>query len=280
MKLAFIERLRKSNLGTKIYFFLLRHHLDSLVLPLIHRKETKKTRLFFTQNHCRLAAVSKLFTDEQSRNAFASIVRFRQSYLRKDAPPVADEQYFAVDVLGLSKEEVFVDCGAFNGDTARQFVEKTQNQYIRIVCFEPDPSNFEQLAAACTDPRIVKVQAGVWSETTTLKFRNAKGSDSKVVTMESGDVISVPVVSIDEVPECQDATFIKMDIEGSEMNALLGAMKVIQRNRSKLAICIYHSDEDMLRIPEHLGATLDNYSFHVRHHTPNWGETVLYAVPN
>ena len=70
-----------------------------------------------------------------------------------------------------------------------------------------------------------------------------------------------------------------MDIEGAETEALAGAKQLIARCRPALAICIYHSDEDMLRIAEYLFSTLEDYSFHVRHHSLNWQDTVLYAIP-
>lgn len=86
------------------------------------------------------------------------------------------------------------------------------------------------------------------------------------------------VDAIDNIPECADATFIKMDIEGAEQNALAGAEKTIRRNRPKLAICIYHSDEDMLDIPERVLALNMGYKLYVRHHFGTICETVLYAV--
>lgn len=279
MKTSALQKIRESRFGTRVFYLLLKFHILTPALRYVHRDDIRKSKLFFADISERVLAVCELLQDDRSRAVFRDAIRYRQSDARRDAPACTLGQYFPDDVVRLTNHEVFIDCCAFTGDTVRPFVEKSRNQYRRIVCFEPDPSNFEQLAAACTDSRIVKVQAGVWSETTTLKFRNNKGSGSKVASMESDDIVSVPVVSIDEVPECQDATFIKMDIEGSEMNALLGAMKVIRRNRPILAICIYHSGEDMLRIPEYLGAALDHYSFHVRHHSRNWQETVLYAIP-
>ena len=84
---------------------------------------------------------------------------------------------------------------------------------------------------------------------------------------------------MDETTECVDATFIKMDIEGSEMNALKGAIKTIKRNHPLLAICIYHRNEDMLDIPEWiLGLGLD-YKYYVRQHFCLPTDTVFYAIP-
>ncbi len=83
---------------------------------------------------------------------------------------------------------------------------------------------------------------------------------------------------MDDVPECQDATFIKMDLEGSEMMALKGAEKIIKRNKPKLAICIYHSDQDMLEIIKYIHQLVPEYRLYIRHHSTSYIDTVLYAV--
>ena len=83
---------------------------------------------------------------------------------------------------------------------------------------------------------------------------------------------------MDAVPECQNATWIKMDIEGAELNALRGAKGIIRRNHPKLTICIYHSDEDMIRIAEYIHELVPEYKLYVRNHTGRQTEIVLYAV--
>lgn len=83
---------------------------------------------------------------------------------------------------------------------------------------------------------------------------------------------------MDDVAECKNATFIKMDLEGSEMQALKGAEKIIKANKPKLAICIYHSDKDMLEIIQYIYSLVPEYKFFVRQHANSYNETVLYAV--
>ncbi|WP_026491286.1 FkbM family methyltransferase [Butyrivibrio sp. XPD2002] len=95
---------------------------------------------------------------------------------------------------------------------------------------------------------------------------------------EGQDNISIKICSIDDTPECEGASFIKMDIEGAEWDALHGAEKTICRNKPKLALCIYHSDEDMIRIAEYIHELVPEYRLYVRHHTRRNHETVLYAV--
>lgn len=246
---------------------------------MIHAGDISKSKRFFTENSKRIYTVCGFLQDNVSRETFKAAVRFRQSYARKDAPGFVKQQYFPDDVVGLSNNEVFIDCGAFNGDTAKKFIEKCGGEFKKIVCFEPDSANFAALERNfANNNRVETIRAGVWNVNTTLKFNDGKGAGSALSNVED-DAVSVNVMAIDGVECCQDATFIKMDVEGAEMNALKGAVKVIVRNRPKLAISIYHSNEELLAIPEYLHSSLVDYSFYVRHHSLNWQDTVLYAIP-
>lgn len=104
------------------------------------------------------------------------------------------------------------------------------------------------------------------------------GMYSKIVDYATADSISL--VKIDDVQECNDATFIKMDIEGSELQALQGAEKTIVKNKPKLAISIYHSNEDMLRIAEYIHELVPEYKIYMRAHNMGIAENVLYAHIN
>lgn len=168
-----------------------------------------------------------------------------------------------------------MDCGAFNGYTIDMFVKKFHN-YKSIVAFEPQNDVIPVL-----EKRMVKhhdvyiIQKGV-SDINGKLFFATNGESSMVVDADTGNSISV--TRIDDCKECKDATFIKMDIEGSELAALHGAEGTIKRNRPKLAISIYHSDEDMLRIAEYIHDIVPEYKLYVRAHRPGIAETVLYAV--
>ena len=87
-------------------------------------------------------------------------------------------------------------------------------------------------------------------------------------------ITSVP---LDEVLK-EPATFIKMDIEGAEYNALLGAEQMIRQHHPRLAICVYHSLEDYIRIPLLIRSFYHGYQFYFRHHSVTSGESVFYAI--
>lgn len=88
----------------------------------------------------------------------------------------------------------------------------------------------------------------------------------------------IEVDSIDNLLSDIPVTFIKMDIEGAEMEALKGAEKVIRVYKPKLAVCIYHRYEDLYEIPMYIKSLVPEYRLFVRHYSDSPSETVLYAV--
>lgn len=156
--------------------------------------------------------------------------------------------------------------------------------YKKVVIFEPDDLNIKKVKRNIKENKgILIVHKGVWNKTMKLPFKSAGNEASKVVDqanwMEAqSDVKTISVVAMDDMQECQDATFIKMDLEGAEMQALQGAENIIKRNKPKLAVCIYHSDQDMLEIIRYIHKIVPEYSLYVRQYSNGIGETVLYAV--
>ncbi len=156
--------------------------------------------------------------------------------------------------------------------------------YQKIVIFEPDPKCVLMLEKNVPhNNRIKIIQKGVWDIQTDVGFIANGNQASRVIEniKSSADDVGIEIISvtsIDECVECREATFIKMDLEGSELKALKGAEMTIKRNRPKLAICIYHSDEDMLRIIDYIHDLDLGYRLYVRHHSYSKGETVLYAI--
>lgn len=156
----------------------------------------------------------------------------------------------------------------------RNFNKKAHGKYKKIIAFEPDTYNYECLSRL-KQQNVIKKNIGLWDENRELSFTNGGGCGSKIFG-ESTD--SIKVMRLDDVEECRDATYIKMDIEGAERRALKGAENIIKQNHPKLAICLYHSDEDMICIPEYIHKLEPRYQIYVRHHSRYAVETVLYAV--
>lgn len=249
------------------------------------KKTMEKSCQYFANHEQDIEDIMGWLADEKSRKVMRGMIEFRKTMKFKLHPKRELPQYFVKGIINYGKQEVFIDCGGFDGMTSIEFlknVKSTGGGYKRIVLFEPDAANMKILKKNMANMRRVCIfQKGVWSEAAKLSFCGNGGVASKV--MEKGTAVVdnlsiIDVVAIDEVPECQDATFIKMDLEGAELMALKGAEKIIKTNKPKLAICIYHSDEDMLEIIKYIHQLVPEYKLYVRQHTNDLFDTVLYAV--
>ncbi len=185
------------------------------------------------------------------------------------------------DFLDYSDCEVFIDAGCKDLSTTVQLAGICPG-LKKVYAFEPDPDNYRKCLVNREKehdklPETVLFQQGVWSGRTSLKFDAFASGGSRIA--ENGSSV-IDVVSIDETIKDNDkVTFIKMDIEGSELEALKGAKTVIQRDKPKCAICIYHKPEDMVTIPLYIKELMPEYRLYVRHYSNSEFETVLYALP-
>ena len=187
-------------------------------------------------------------------------------------------EYFDNEVMTLSREEVFVDGGMFDGDTAVEFIRRVAGQFWQYYGFEIDTANYRQAAKNLKGiERVTLLQQGLWSSQTDLRFNTNLSASSKL--SESGDG-TVPVTSLDAFfADLSDKpTLIKLDIEGAEKEALLGAKNVIKSVKPKLAICAYHKPEDIYELPKLLAGYGVDYKFMLRHYSDTLLDTVLYAV--
>jgi FkbM family methyltransferase len=192
---------------------------------------------------------------------------------------ITHPQYFPYDIIRFNKGEIFVDCGAYNGMTAVQFA-LLAGDFDHIYSFEPDFYMFEEIAhdeLMQNFPRFECVEAGISDHSGTLTFSFGEGGQSRI--SESGGV-TINVTSLDDFFTDKKApTFIKMDIEGAEMDALIGAKGIIEKNRPTLAICAYHTKTHIYEIPYWIKSNFPDYEIYMRQHDMIY-ETVCYAVCN
>jgi FkbM family methyltransferase len=236
---------------------------------------------FFSQNKDRVKKIANLLSDDESKKTYLKIIKYRQTLNFLDYPKYNRNGYFFNSFFAYSNNEVLIDCGAFTGDTIQEFLAM-EIQYQKIIAFEPGFENFQILKNNYGEnPKIMLVNAGTYSKNSTLYFSGT--GDFGIISETSKKVdgeISVNVRSIDSLHLQEKVTFIKMDIEGSELNALVGAKETILRDKPKLAISIYHSNEDMVSIAEYIYKIAPEYKFYVRHNQtfPHAADTVLYAT--
>ncbi len=187
-------------------------------------------------------------------------------------------QYFAPSFMKYEDEEVFVDAGSCNLATAIK-LRNYCGHVKKVYAFEPDPESYRRCLERREETGFWEAEVlpyGTWSSRETLCF-HALGTGASKVSEEGA--IRIPVMPIDEAVSAEECvTMIKMDVEGSELESLKGARKTIQRDRPKLAICVYHKPEDMTEIPLYVKELVPEYRLYLRHHSNDGRETVLYAV--
>jgi FkbM family methyltransferase len=225
---------------------------------------------------------ASLWADESSRREYLDHVKWRalgdQNAL---GPPVKEKQYFLDSLYRINDHEVFVDCGAYIGDTAEQVIRRNP-AFSRIIAIEADPQNFDRLTKwidtleAPVASRISALNVAVGAKRDKLRFQAGGGDGARLAT--DGNVV-VECVPIDELASAAGPTFIKMDIEGAELDALEGARRSIQTHRPILSICVYHRQNDLWRIPLFIHTLAEDYRLYLRPHEVDGKELVCYAIP-
>lgn len=242
--------------------------------------EFVETELIIKQKKL-LSEVYDLLTDYESKMIYKTMIESRfTGNIDVLARTCHADQYFPRDIFQFSDDEVFVDAGAFDGDTINEFRNVTEDHFKYIYAFEPDRNNYERLTAEKYGESILLFNMGLYNEDNEMPFLSGKGGSSKInSTGEDCGYDAVKVCAFDnlELP-CSKISFVKMDIEGSELNALLGMERTICECRPKLAICIYHKFADLWEIPLYIKQLVPEYRLYIRNHTTYMDEIVLYAT--
>lgn len=232
---------------------------------------------FYRDNEARFNELEEMLEDDFSRETLRAVLHYRlkprPGMLKKVA---IGSRYFVEDILEPLEDEVFIDGGAYIGDTVKNLYSWMENKkWKKVYCWEPDETNLRKLVDNCRDYKdVVVIPYGMWSEKAELRFKMDGDAGSQI--SENGKNV-IPVKSIDNICAAERVTFIKMDIEGSEQEALRGAEKVIRRDKPRLAICIYHKPEDLIEIPMLIRQMVPDYKLYIRHHSHYYNETVVYA---
>lgn len=219
--------------------------------------------------------------DEYSKECLIYCLRGRLTGRDYDFVPSkwSDPEYFLDELIEWGEKECIVDCGAFDGDTIAEFLTKKpsdNNFEYKIYAWEPDNVNFSKLRNEYeSNNKIICINKATYSETGTLGFLSAGEECSAVI---NGGNASVVTDTIDLVLNNEKATFIKMDIEGSELKALMGAKEQIVHNKPRLAICLYHKQEDFWTIPQYIKRLNPEYKIFLRSHSSMPTELVLFCI--
>jgi FkbM family methyltransferase len=228
----------------------------------------------------KLIRVYSYLSDAQSKRVFLSIIN---RVLDEKAPVnimagvYEPDQYFPSDVINLTKNESFVDIGAFDGDTIRDFIKRVRGRFDNIFSFEVNKNNFKLLRKSIDNiPNNSKIKIynfGISDKEYDIRY--SFGDSQSTIGVGTGKGHVKP---LDNVLSKKKVTFIKMDIEGAELNALRGSKEIIKSQKPKLAISVYHDFKHLWEVPLYIKKLVPDYKIYFRHHTNLEYETVCYAI--
>ena len=192
-------------------------------------------------------------------------------------------QYF--DYFAPGENEVFVDCGCFDGATCFNFAGWCGIKgFEHIYSFEADPKNYEkskELLAPLGKCELFPY--GTSDANKKVYFASDAFETSCIISREEAEkknfegVTEIETVALDDVLAGKRVTFIKMDIEGAEYEALMGAKKLIMENRPRMAISVYHKFEDFVTLADLVLSIHPDYRIAYRHYGFDDLETVMYV---
>lgn len=247
-------------------------------------------------DRAQLAQVKALLCDDKSIDLLENIIAFRE-HMNADTyvAPDGHLEYFPADIDLLSHLDTlrFIDCGAFTGDTLKAIsdLKRTMSPCLPpsieyLVSFEPDRQNFKQLTHEIEllkplHPKtlFMSYPLAIWNEAAILHFDANQSSSSNIIDANTDDAVTIASVSLDDTLYAASPNYIKMDIEGAEREAILGAKKIIARQSPVLAICVYHKPADLWELPLLIQQINPNYRMYLRSHSHMGLSTVLYCVP-
>jgi FkbM family methyltransferase len=238
------------------------------------------------------AAAYEFYGDEVSKQ---TVIDRAVSYLtpRRLSPNINHPAYYPPE-FEFSENEVFLDGGAADGDTVREFLKMTNGNYRQIYAFEPDPYLFDSLSInteKSADIDIINAALSDKNGEETLYYgglmasgiadmpyfltTKTKFSDSpyKRKTCQTFSIDGYFAAN----PHKPLPTFIKLDVEGAEKAALIGAAKTIAAAKPKIAISAYHKTENVYDLAVEIKRIRPDYKFKLRQTDYGYYETVLYA---
>lgn len=239
------------------------------------------SREFVLEHRERVRAAALLLTDDRSRNIYLDTLRMR---LTLDTSllcePDWDHQYSPDDLPHPKMPLRLIDAGAFDGDTIEALLGRGAT-FEAVAAFEPDPKNFQALCATVRKHGERLGDTTLWpcgvNDITTVASFHAGKEQASIVAADGN--IHVQLVALDDAMPTFRPTYIKFDIEGSELAALKGAVRMIVRHQPAIAVCAYHRPEDLWEIPLYLNEILPGHRIALRYHKFQGFDMVAYALP-
>jgi FkbM family methyltransferase len=230
-----------------------------------------------------------ILRDERSKAVLRAVMMAMLTGDKKYCAAVFEkDQYFCLPRFCGSEKDLYVDAGAFCGDSAERFIWAHNGIFSKIYAFEPGARQFAALKArtrrlieewALDSSDIELINAGLGQNDCVMPAISPSGQMTNLALgYDSGTAeTNADIVSLDSFLKGDCVTFLKADVEGMEMQLLQGAQSTIRRYQPKISICVYHYPNDIPDITNYLADLVPDYQFALRHHSPQLMETVLYC---
>ncbi|MDH5188964.1 MAG: hypothetical protein OEW37_08420 [Rhodospirillaceae bacterium] len=232
-----------------------------------------------------ISTVLQNWEDDLSRAHHLQFIawrRLREEWIFNDATVTNDNRFFIPEVTTmLGKNESFADVGAHTGNVTTRFIDETKGQFKKIWDIEPDPDNLLLLTSAISAlpseiaDRVEIIPATMGSKPGEEKFFRGIGYASQRSKLGQHMHQIETIDSLGIAP-----SFIKLHLEGGELDALKGACDTILKSRPIIAATSYHNDQGIWELPMWLMDNLTNYRFYMRVHSWCGTGAVVYALPN
>ncbi|MDR0674303.1 MAG: FkbM family methyltransferase [Zoogloeaceae bacterium] len=252
------------------------HELMHIISPNALPPQFENAKQCYEQSLQDITRLDALLSDEKSRLSVMDFVRANclEEAVKEYSP---NDLYCPADLPPWPQPLRFIDGGAFIGDTLADFSQHGY-RFEAIVAFEPDQENFRRFVSNTVQyENLIRFPCALGDKTKMLHFYTGGYAGAHIVSKGSSGS-SIQCAAIDDILPGFRPNLIKMDVEGAEPEALMGAKNLISRNRPHLAICLYHQLDHLWRIPLMIHEWNLGYRFYIRQHRPLF-DIVLYAYP-
>jgi FkbM family methyltransferase len=232
-------------------------------------------------NRNRYHALFMAIADRRSREVLSAVLKHRLSLATNHLADVAERghpQWFDPAFLPRTDRDVFVDGGAYDGDTAIGYDQSRGPGYRHVHAFEIDQDVAARaLRRTAHLPNVTIHNCGLSDRKARVSYRKTGGTDGAI----GSDVQSSNYVELQTIDGAiaEPITFLKLDVEGEEAKAIDGARQHLICDRPTLAVALYHKAHDLWDIPRRILDVLPDYRLHFRHYTDIAYETIVYATP-
>ena len=236
---------------------------------------------YLSSNNQAIEDLKNLLGDQQSRDLVDQIVRYRISGFVEDIPTPErlDDQYLPSELPTPPNSLSMLELGSYKGEDLKRFISRSKEIKFAF-CLEPDFENYHELVLQVKELNVSNVfplPIGAWEVTSQLKFASNGQTGAQINEFAENSIL---VMKLDDLVGSSLINYIKMDIEGAEIQAIEGLKKTIYTQTPHLAISVYHKPADLWEIPFKINQITPNaYSFFLRVYGHQTFDTVLYCVP-